>query len=427
MKLPLCQDQNKQAHLACLYQYVFTRLQQGLKFFLFSFGKFRQERCFDIANALSYSSLLSIVPLMAVIFAALSIVPEFQDLVRELEAFIFSNFIPASSDAIREAVMSFVKKTSSLTRIGVLSLFLIALFLMWKIDQVFNHIWSVKKNRSYVKTFLTYWAILTLGPIFIGVSLMATSYLTTLPVITDTAQSLGMAKYMLQMVAIFFTFIAFYLSYQIIPNTRVKIRHALFGAMLATLLFELSKQGFAWYISSNQTYQNIYGALSVLPIFLIWIYISWVVILYGAIITRCLDIFIAETCHSASQNPFFAALYIIFYLWQSSSRGLGLDLQQLKSCRAISQCQSLEPILEELEKKNWIHQDHQERWFLSRDISQFRLKDFYHELSYELPLKIAPEILHQQLEPIKQCMQRHLDVNLKKVFQDYQENALHPV
>jgi len=243
----------------------------------------------------------------------------------ELENFIFSNFIPTSTELIREYLMSFVGKASDLTLVGVSSLLVIALLLMWKVDQVLNQIWAVSKKRNYLKTFLTYWAILTLGPVLIGFSLMATSYLTSLPIITDTAQTIGIKKHLLQMVAVFFTFLAFSLTYLIVPNTRVNIKHALLGGIVATILFELSKQGFALYISSNKTYQNIYGALSTIPIFLVWIYISWLVILIGAITSRSLDLFDFDRTYFKRQNNFISASYIVFYLWKKSQQGEGMS------------------------------------------------------------------------------------------------------
>ncbi|MFK5985797.1 MAG: YihY family inner membrane protein [Pseudomonadota bacterium] len=399
-------------------------------FILFVAKKFHKERCFDVANSLSYTSLLSIVPLMAVVFAGLSGFPVFQDLMLELENFIFSNFIPTSSHVIREYMMSFVSKTASLTLIGIFSLIAIALLLMWKVDQVLNHIWDITKKRDYLKTFLTYWALLTLGPILIGFSLMATSYLTSLPIISDTAQSIGLKKNLLQLVAMFFTFVAFFLTYLIVPNTRVNFKHALIGGMVATLLFELSKQGFAIYVSSNQTYQNIYGALSTIPIFLIWIYISWLVILFGAITARCLDLFHFSQFSDAKQllsqqlvqspdvshNDFVSACYVVYFLWQKSLEGKGIVEEKLTIKAQLPRGKELLTILSRLDKADWIHRGENNCWFLSRDISSLTFNTLYNDLPFELP-KVAPKLfLTTILLPICEKYQEHLDVNIKDYF-----------
>ena len=388
-------------------------------FILFVAKKFQQERCFDIANSLSYTSLLSIVPLMAVVFAGLSSFPVFQDIMLELENFIFSNFIPTSTEVIREYLMSFVGKASNLTLVGIFSLLFIALLLMWKIDQVLNHIWAVTKKRNYLKTFLTYWAILTLGPILIGFSLMATSYLASLPIISDTAQTIGLKKYLLQMVAVFFTLMAFSLTYLVVPNTRVNLKNALIGGMVATILFELSKQGFAVYISSNRTYQNIYGAMATLPIFLVWIYISWLVILIGAITSRCLDLFDFSQTNYKRQNQFVSACYIIFYLWQKSHKGKGMVEYELLSKQLLGKGQELFNVIKQLEKTHWIHRGDNEQWFLSRDISSLTFNVLYNDLPFELPKTVDNGLLKTILEPIVSTNQQHLDINMKVYMENY--------
>lgn len=396
-------------------------------FILFVAKKFQQERCFDVANSLSYTSLLSIVPLMAVIFAGLSSFPVFQDLMVELENFIFSNFIPTSTQVIREYMMSFVSKTAGLTLIGIFSLVAVALLLMWKVDQVLNHIWSVTKKRDYLKTFLTYWALLTLGPVLIGFSLMATSYLTSLPIISDTAQSIGVKKYLLHTVAISFTFLAFFLTYLIVPNVRVNIKHALIGGLVATLFFELSKQGFALYISSNQTYQNIYGALSTIPIFLIWIYISWLVILLGAITARCLDLYnysqtrLLPQTPPQQQNDFVIVCSIIYNLWQQSLQGKGVSEEQLIIKSEVTKRDELLMLLSQLNKSAWIHRGENNSWYLSRDISSLTFNALYNDLPFELPKKSPSMFLEAILHPICKMNHDYLDVNIKEYFTKFQQ------
>jgi len=402
-----------------------SRIKHSLNIFfsfiLFVAKKFHQERCFDIANSLSYASLLSIVPLMAVVFAGLSSFPGFQDSMHELENFIFSNFIPTSTEVIREYLMSFVGKASSLTLVGILSLLLIALLLMWKVDQALNQIWAVSKKRDYLKTFLIYWAILTLAPVLIGFSLMATSYLTSLPIITDTAQIIGIKKYLLQMVAVFFTFLAFSLTYLIVPNTRVNIKHALIGGIVATLLFEISKQGFAVYISSNETYQNIYGTLSTIPIFLLWIYISWLVILIGAITSRSLDLFDSEQSYFKQHNHFVSASYILYYIWRSSQNGEGMSENQLLAQPQLGNGKNLFKVLKQLEVNHWIHQADNEQWYFSRDISSMTFNDLYTDLPFELPKTADDDLLNSILLPISSTNNQHLDVNMKDYFINFKK------
>lgn len=393
-----------------------------IRFIRFVFKGFVEKKCFDTANALSYTTLLSVVPFFALMFAGFSSFPVFKDIMYELEVFIFSNFIPASSDIIREHLMSFVGQTSKLTIIGLFSLLLIALLLMWKIDQSLNNIWSSSKKRDYIKTLLTYWAVLTLGPVLIGLSLMATSYLTSLPIITDTAEIIGLKIYLLQFVALFFTLTAFTLTYLIVPNTRVNIKHALIGGLLATLLFELSKQGFAWYVSKNDTYQNIYGALSTIPIFLIWIYISWVIILLGAMIARSLtlfdfyDNFPDEYHYDIHQGKFISALTILQYLWESAKQGKALKEHAFDNSHYILPGNRLQEVLNQLEKSKWIHQTERNEWALSRELDEVSLYDFYQSLPFCLPRKTQLQSMGQLADNISQLIENELDVPIKDIL-----------
>jgi membrane protein len=385
-------------------------------FVIFVAKKFQKENCLEIANSLSYTFLLSIVPLMAVIFSGLSSFPVFQEMLSTLEDFIFSNFIPTSSEVIREYLMSFVGKASGLPLIGIISILVIALLLMWKIDQVLNHIWDVSKKRDYLRTFLTYWAILTLGPILIGLSLMATSYLTSLPIINDTVQTIGIKKYLLQLVASVFTLVAFSLTYLVVPNTRVSFKHALIGGVVATILFELSKQGFAIYVSSNKTYENIYGALSTIPIFLIWIYVSWVVILIGAITARSMELFSFSNQSVHNQNEFVMACYIIYFMWLNSQRGEGIYEYEFMKQETLNKGKKLSRVLFQLEIKNWIHLSDDDKWYLSRDLTTISFKNLYNELGFDLPNNLSDHFLNDLLKPIYVSNSKHLDTNIKTYF-----------
>ncbi len=152
----------------------FKRLFQ---FYWFVLQRFYQQRCTETAASLSYTSLLSLVPLMAVVFAGFSSFDVFDNLFAEVQRFVFENFVPSSSEVIQEYLHEFVGKASRLTLFGLISLFIIALMLMWQIDRSLNRIWEAKRSKNLPRTFLIYWATLTLGPLLIGISLMITSYI----------------------------------------------------------------------------------------------------------------------------------------------------------------------------------------------------------------------------------------------------------
>jgi len=387
-------------------------------FIVFVAVQFKKAGCLDTATSLSYASVLSVVPLLAVGFAGFSNFPVFQEVLAELENFIFNNFIPTSSEIISDYIRQFIGKASKLTIVGMVSLLVLALLLMWQIDQALNKIWATtNQKRDYLKVFLIYWAVLSLGPLLIGISLMATSYVTSLPLISETADSFGLRVYILRIVAILFTYFAFSLTYLVIPNTRVNISHALIGGAVATLFFELSKQGFALYISSNQTYQNIYGTLSTIPIFLVWVYISWVVILLGAMTSRCLDIFdFSKSAQYNKHNEVISAFYIIYLLWQAAQEGKSISQNVFSDNKKIINGKPFSKLMDLMEEKRWICKTHSNTWVLARDLENFSLWELYQDLPFALPRHTEEVLFKEMIDDINLSVEQHLDIPLKKLF-----------
>ena len=251
--------------------------------------RFGEDRCSRAAGALSFTSLLSIVPLTAVVFGMLSIFPVFQLWMGTIQDFVYGNFVPSSGEVVQKYLEQFSKQAGRLTAFGLLFVIVTAIMMMATIEQTFNDIWRVQQPRKLLQRFLTYWTILTLGPFLIGVSLSLTSQLFSLQMFSDRGVFSGLRGVAVQVLPMVFETLTFFLLYTLVPNAPVKLRHALAGAACAALLFELAKHGFAYYVTNVQTYQTIYGAVAVLPIFQVWIYLSWLVILLGAVVTAQLN------------------------------------------------------------------------------------------------------------------------------------------
>ncbi len=389
-------------------------------FYWFVLQRFFQQRCTETAASLSYTSLLSLVPLMAVIFAGFSTFSVFDTLFSEVQKFIFENFVPSSSQVIQQYLHEFVGKASRLTLVGLISLFVIALMLVWQIDRSLNQIWEVKRSKNIMRNFLIYWAILTLGPLLIGISLMITSYITSLPMINDAAELVGFKAEMLALVPVLLTLLAFSLTYLMIPNTRVSFKHALVGGVTATLLFELSKKGFAFYISNNNTYSSLYGALSTLPIFLIWIYISWLVTLLGAMTTRCMALFdFSLSNNHLSQHSFLSVFHILRVLFQASQHGQTVSDSQLHNEPVLRFERELELILNELQSQHWIHRTENDFWALTRDLDSLTLWDLYNKLPYPLPKQVTDEPLSSIISQSNKVLAQELNKSVKSVFSLY--------
>ncbi|MDJ0956982.1 MAG: virulence factor BrkB family protein [Arenicellales bacterium] len=238
------------------------------------------------AAALAFTTVLALVPAAAVTLSMLSIFPVFEEWSRELENFVYRNFVPAAGDVIQSQLEEFIGQTGRLTAFGLLFLLVSALLLLFTIEETLNKIWRVQDSRTIIQRILSYWAVLTLAPLLMGASLSLTSYLVSTAFGNgDIAQ---LRTVFLAVLPFLFVVLAFVLLYMAVPNKRIKFKDALIGGVAAGLLFEITKRGFTWYISNFQSYEVIYGALSSIPIFLIWVYLSWLVVLIGAEITATL-------------------------------------------------------------------------------------------------------------------------------------------
>lgn len=269
-------------------------------FFHFLKKRIEQERIQVIAGYLSYVSLMSLVPLMVVVISVATVFPIFADIHLTVEQFVYQYFVPAVSDILQKYLSSFVDNASKMSAVAISFLVLAALLLISTIDKTFNNIWQVSKKRRVLTSFSIYWMILTLGPILVGGSIAITSYLASL-VNLDSEGSLGAGSVLFRLLPLLSSLAAFLLLYMLVPNKRVPFKYAFSGALVAAILFEIAKKLFAVYLTDFPSYQAIYGALAIVPILFLWMYLSWFIVLAGALITVSLQEYQLETDQGEDQ------------------------------------------------------------------------------------------------------------------------------
>lgn len=259
---------------------------QGL---LFDFiVRIKQERVHITAGYLAYVSLMSLVPLMVVMFSVMTAFPLFTEVKVALESFVYNNFLPTSSQAIQGHISGFVNNASKMSVVALSFLFLFAMLLMSAIDKSVNHIWQIKKKRRWITSFSIYWLVLTLGPILASVSIALSSYIISLvPLSVEDSTSIG--RGLLYLLPFFVSSITFCFLFLAVPNTNVSIKYAAIGAAFAAILFEIAKKLFAIYVLALPSYQAIYGALATIPILFLWVYLSWLIVLTGVVLTVALQ------------------------------------------------------------------------------------------------------------------------------------------
>jgi len=349
---------------------------------------FRHDRCFEAAGALSYTSLLALVPLMAVILGVLSAFPVFDYGVEQLQDFIFSNFVPAAGDVVREYLNQFIARSTGLTGTGTLFLVVTAIILMATIEKSLNRIWRVDRVRHPTSRLVMYWAVLTLGPMLLGGSLGLTSYLAALPLLAPEFARGTLQSGLLLMTPPLVALAAFTLIFLLVPNRRVHWRHALAGAAFSALAFELSKRGFVLYISNFPTYERLYGALATIPIFLVWIYVSWVVILLGASLAAALTTFNYRRAnwHWNPRQHLLLVLRLVEHLWRAQINGRGITTLEFLELEPAATDREIQSLLQPLESAGLVHRDESGCWFLSADLGEITLGELYQALDLVLPL-----------------------------------------
>ncbi|CAE6716643.1 hypothetical protein R69746_01380 [Paraburkholderia aspalathi] len=249
-----------------------------------------EDRIPQVAGSLTFTTMLSLVPLATVAFALFTAFPIFSSFQMSLQIFLADHLMPAQLNSqIFDYLNQFASKAKGLTTIGMIFLFVTAVMTMMTVESAFNVIWRVRKARPIAQRILVYWAIITLGPILIGVSLSISSYLFTRSMAVTAVQHIpSVIDWALTGAALPLTALAFTMLYVFLPNCRVEWRDAVIGGITAAIAFELAKRGFGYYVRRIPTYTAVYGAFAAVPLFLLWMYLCWFIALAGAMIASAL-------------------------------------------------------------------------------------------------------------------------------------------
>jgi membrane protein len=248
--------------------------------------QFIHDNCPMRAASLAYATLLSIVPLITVSFTVMTAFPFFKQLGIKLQNFVFQNFVATSAEIVEGQIQRFVAHATNLSATGMIFLVVTAVFMLFNMEQAFNVIWRIKRARRSVSAFMMYWGLITFVPILIGIGFAVSSYFFSLPFVEGATVRLGLRKPILTYFPYLLTFTAFSVLYITLPNCKILVKHAAYGGLVATILFEFAKYGFSLYVLNFPTYELLYGTLAAIPIFLVWIYVSWLIILFGAVVAH---------------------------------------------------------------------------------------------------------------------------------------------
>ena len=251
-------------------------------------NQFQDDGCTAAAAALTFTTMIAVVPFVAIIYRVLSLLPGFEGVGDKITGFVFQTFLPGSSDAVLEKVLEFSAKANELTLVGIGVVFLTTMLMLMRMEESFNRIWHVANTRTGLTRFLSYWGIISFGVPMIGVAVTAASYDFGLAYLAELRRS-ALMDGLREAVPPVATALTFTFLYYAVPSCRVRIPHALVGGIVTTVLLTIAKEAFAWVVPLFQN-ELVYGAFAALPLFVMGLYLVWVLILVGAICARTLSL-----------------------------------------------------------------------------------------------------------------------------------------
>ncbi len=318
--------------------------------------RFREDRLGLTAGSLTFTTLISLVPLVTVMLAVFTAFPMFAGFEGALEKYFLQNLVPDTiAKPVLRSLTMFAGKARGMGTAGLVLLVVTALALVLTIDRTLNAIWRVRTPRPFAQRILVYWAGLTLGPLALGLSLSLTSYAVSASRGLVAALP-GGVEMVLELVQFLLLAGATAGTFHFVPNTAVRWRHAWAGGLFVALAFELAKNGLGWYVASVPTYSAVYGAFATVPILLLWIYLGWVIMLLGAVIAAYAPS-LQMRVTSVAQTPgwtFELALAVLRRLVEARAGAeRGLSLTALAE-RLRTDPLQLEPVAELLTKLDWV-------------------------------------------------------------------------
>ena len=352
-------------------------------------GHFSEARLFDEAASLSYTSLLSMVPLLAVIFGVASAFPVFQQWTEQMQAFVFNNFVPTSGEQVQLYLMGFLDAVGQLTLPGMVQLILTALLLIVRIERAFNLIWRVPAARSLKDRIVMYWSVLTLGPLAVGAAIA----LSAQPIFEQYTMGITSGSFWRGMGVFSLSWVGFTVMFILVPNRRVHIGYAAVGAFLSALLFAIAKKGFVTFVA-NASFNVIYGTLASIPIFLFWIYLVWIVVLLGASLAASLSTFSDRETEWGwpPKWEFLLAYRLVGFLWKKQLEGETIASEDLlRSVKGMTETE-LADHLQQLFEAGIATRSELGNWLLCCDLDSVSLLDLYQSGQYYLPINEKLEV-----------------------------------
>lgn len=354
------------------------------QFVLFVVRRFEADRCRDQAASLTYTTLFAVVPMLTVFLVIISSIKALEPARQQLQQLIYSHFLPRTTIAFDKAFTAFTDKSSNLTVIGILFLFVTTVMMLSSIETVFNRIWRVKETRGGIIGFMRYWTIISLGPILLGSAFAISSTVASLNVLSNNFAGYEVdGEFILWGISFVLTILGFFILNWTIPNRSVPIKAALIAGTFSAVVFELLKNLFGIIMSNFTSYEIVYGAFAAIPIFLLWIFLSWNIVLLGVEISYALTAF--NSGKEPKRHPVIMLLDLMELFYKKQQSGESVSDEEALEVLGRDEIGCWPTYVVMLEKQNLVKRTDNDEYILARNLAQVDFWSFYKQLPYPLP------------------------------------------
>ena len=359
--------------------------------------RFVEDRLNASAAALTFVSLFALVPLLTVTLSIASALPAAGNIEGKLNEFLLQFLLPESSTQVVQYLSTFISQARSLTAFGVIILLVSAILMLRNVEKALNDIWRNRANRKPLASFLLYWAVLSLGPAAIGFGLGIRAYLFAATNDWGGLHLFGLGSLLISLLPFVISAIGLTCLYAVVPNCQVPLRHALIGGVFAAITFTIARMLFTA-IMAKSSYTLVYGAFAAVPLFLLWIYVTWIIVLIGAVLAHSLSAY--QTEEQAQTPTLMKALDILFLFWRAQKEGRGIaELEILRAndvLRGGIDADSWRSIRDTFISVQLLKRLDRGHYLLSRDLHNFTLAELAELLRAEPSYLLAEQAMPWQ-------------------------------
>ncbi|AXA34504.1 YihY family inner membrane protein [Francisella adeliensis] len=375
--------------------------------------EYLRKDCPTVAASMTLASLFAIVPTFFIIINILNTFNVFNHLSGEIQQFLFSNMLPDTANTVQQYIVSISSKMTTLPVTSVFVLLIVIFMMIKRLEKTLNKIFYVKKQRSLVQSLLVYWALMSMGPLLLGFIFISSTYVLSM---TFYFKDVGLEQYLLSALSLMFLTGGFFVVYKILPNTKISSSIALASAFMIAIVFTVAKKIFSLYMIYVPTYSVIYGSLSLIPIFILWVYLTWHITLLGSVMIRAIQYMkiTFDFKREVKNDDLSISINMLSELYKAQkdlSNGVSID--DLYKRLDIADYDKIKSILYTLEEQNIVRIGAHDICYLNCDVFDLSLRKIYIAFNPTLSLKNS---CVTALNTVKSDLYQDLDIKLYDCF-----------